>query len=209
MKRTALALALSVLVGIGSAEAQELLTNPGFEDVNTDTNYGDGWSSYGAAGFHAFFGANGHASLFMDNPGNFGGVFQTGIPGVAGMTYQFDLLDVRIESSADANLRFGLEYYQGDDSTAAGAFDIVSIPIPPTGDGLSFSMMGTAPAGTQFIRPIIQFDDVQSTASGQENAFVFGASLTKVPEPAAGLLWAIGMTALLATRRRIRQEVVA
>jgi hypothetical protein len=205
MRRMRFALACALLIVSGPATAQELLTNPGFEDTDTNGSYGDGWGSFGAAGFHAFFGANGHASLFMDNPGNFGGVFQTGIPGAAGMTYQFDLLDVRIEQNAQASLRFGLEYYQGDDATAAGPFDIVSIPIPPTGDGLSYSMTGTAPAGTAFVRPIIQFDNVTSTASSQENAFVFDASLIKIPEPASVVLAGLaGTMSLCFLRRRAR-----
>lgn len=205
MKVAYLALMVAVAVGVSSARGAELLYNPGFEDLDNDTNYGDGWGSYGSAGFHAFFGANGHASLFMDTPGNYGGVFQTGIAATAGTTYQFDLTDIRIESNADANLRFGLEYYLGDDSSAAGPFDMVSIPIPPTGDGLSYSMTGTAPAGTEFVRPIIQFDDVQSTADGQENAFIFDASLTAVPEPTAGLLLVVGLAGLWAARRRGRR----
>lgn len=201
MKVKCLALVLAIVVGVGSAAGQELLYNPGFEDLNTDTAYGDGWGKYGNADFNNFFG-NPHASFFMDNPSNFGGVFQQGIAGGGGMTYQFDLLNVRIEANADANLRFGLEYYELDDSTQAGPADIVSIPLSPTGDGLSFSMMGTAPAGTVWVRPIIQFDDVQSTASEQENAFVFEASLTKVPEPAAALLFVLGLTGLLVMRKR-------
>jgi hypothetical protein len=201
MKFKCLSLVTAVVLFAGASRGAELLYNPGFEDLDMDTNYGDGWGSYGSAGFHAFFGANGHASLFMDNQGNFGGVFQTGIPGSGGTKYQFDLLDVRIEANADANVRFGLEYYLGDDSSAAGPFDLATIPIPPTGDGLSFSMMGVAPAGTQFVRPIIQFDDVQSTADGQENLFVFGASLMAVPEPAAGLLLVVGLFGVFASRR--------
>jgi hypothetical protein len=189
----------------GSATGQELLTNPGFEDTDNNGSYGDGWGSFGAAGFHSFFGpGNGHASLFMDNQGNFGGVFQQGIAGAGGMTYQLDLLDVRIEQNAQANLRFGLEYYQPDDATAAGPFDIVPIPIPPTGDGLSYSMTGTAPAGTAYVRPIVLFDNVTSTATSQENAFVFAASLTKIPEPASLALVAFAgaLTATCLWRRR-------
>lgn len=198
-----LVMVLAFMVGAAYASvspAMELLTNPGFED--TGGGIGEGWGSFGAAGFNDFFGGNGHASLFMDNPGNFGGVFQTGIAATPGSVYQFDLLDVRIEENADANLRFGLEYYQADDATPAGAFDIVPIPHPPTGDGLSFSMTGTAPAGTAFVRPIIQFDDVQSTANGQENAFVFAASLTFVPEPSTALLALGGLSLAGGSRRR-------
>ena len=181
------------------AAGQELLFNPGFEDVDTDGNYGDGWGAFGAAGFHAFFGANGHASLFSDNPGNFGGVFQVGIAGSEGTEYQFDLTDVRLESNIDADYRFGLEYYEGDDATKIGE-DLAAMALSPTGDGLSYSMSGTAPAGTAFIRPIILFDNVVSTADGQENAFIFDASLRVVPAPASASLACLG--ALLVRRRR-------
>ncbi len=195
-------LVFSLMFGMAVAlpmhTSAELLTNPEFED--TGGGVGEGWGSFGAAGFNDFFGGNGHASLFMDNPGNFGGVFQTGIAATPGTEYAFKLVDVRIEENAAANLRFGLEYYQGDDTTAAGPFDIVPISLSPTGDGLMFTMSGVAPAGTAFVRPIVQFDDVTSTASGQENAFIFAASLTVVPEPVSAILAGLGGVMLL--RRR-------
>ncbi|MEM9752699.1 MAG: PEP-CTERM sorting domain-containing protein [Planctomycetota bacterium] len=193
----AVALAVGGVYAVGPAQG-ELLTNPGFEDTDTDGNQGDGWGSFGAAGFNAFFGPNGHASLFMDNPGNSGGVFQTGIAGVAGAEYTFTLTDVRIESNAAADLRFGLEFYQGDDATQIST-NIVPISLAQTGDGLNFTMSGIAPSGTAFVRPIILFDNVTSTAGGQENAFVFEATL--VPEPATAALLGLGGLAML--RRRV------
>lgn len=194
---------ISVLLTIGSfsvASGQELLPNPGFDDLDNSGSFGDGWGSFGAAGFHDFFGGNPHASLFSDNPGNFGGVFHTGIAGTAGQLYQFDLVDVRLEENVDANYRFGLEFYLGDDSTQISA-DLVSMDLSTTGDGLSFSTTATAPAGTVFVRPLVLFDDVQSTAAGQENVFIFTASLTAIPEPASLLLLAGGALAA-AWRRR-------
>lgn len=170
------ALAFGMLLAAAPSRA-ELLVNPGFESG------GAPWGSFGNAGFHNFFGANGHASLFMDNPGNFGGVFQTGIAGNSSLTYTFALTDVRIEANAAANARFGLEYYAANDSTKLGE-TIVSIPLPGVEvNGGMYSMMGTPVAGTSFVRPIILFDNVTSTANGQENLFVFSASLTAVPEP--------------------------
>ena len=190
--------ALALALGAG-AHGQELLVNPGFEDVDLDGNFGDSWGSFGAAGFNAFFGPNGHASLFSDNQGNFGGVFQTGIAGAAGTEYQFELLDVRLEDNIDANYRFGLEFFQGDDSTKIGDV-LVPISLATTGDGLSFSMTAFAPAGTAFVRPIIQYDNVVSTANGQENAFVFEASLTVIPAPS--VVGALGLAGLGLARRR-------
>ena len=190
--------ALVLAVGAG-AHGQELLVNPGFEDVDADGNFGDAWGSFGAAGFNAFFGPNGHASLFSDNVGNFGGVFQVGIAGAAGTEYQFDLLDVRLEDNIAADYRFGLEFYEGDDATKIGDV-IVPISLATTGDSLSFSKTAFAPAGTVFVRPIVQYDNVVSTASGQENAFIFEASLTVVPAPSA--LGVLGLAGLGLARRR-------
>jgi hypothetical protein len=186
--------AVAVLcIGTGSASA-ELLTNPGFETGGT------GWGSFGSAGFHDFFGGDGHASFFSDGNGNWGGVFQSGITGTPGETYQFDLTNVRIESNTNANYRFGLEYYHADDSTKIGeTIDPMSLAV--TGDGLSFSMSATAPNDPllAIIRPIILFDNAVSAGNGQENVFVFEASLT--PEPASLGLCAVGALALLGRRR--------
>ncbi|MEQ9460532.1 MAG: hypothetical protein RIG82_06250 [Phycisphaeraceae bacterium] len=181
------------------ASGQELLTNPTFDGPPV----GDGWGSFGAAGFHSFFGPNGHASLFADNAGNFGGVFQTGIAGSEGTEYLFELLDVRIESSFDASLRFGLEYYDGADSSKLGE-TIVSIDTSTTGDGLSFSMTGTAVPGTVFVRPIVLFDNVNPgyAGQGQANVFVFDSSLTVVPTPTA-LSALVVMAGLMLRRTRM------
>lgn len=173
----------------------ELLSNAGFETGGSD------WGSFGSAGFNEFFGPNGHASLFMDNLGNSGGVFQVGINGAAGVEYTFELTDVRIESNAAANVEFGLEFLAADDNTKLGEL-IVPVPLSQTGDNLSFSMSAISLPGTAFVRPIIKFDNVTSTASGQENIFVFEASLTAVPEPTALTAIAIfGLGAALIRRR--------
>lgn len=185
--------------GVTASAQAELLSNPGFEDVDLNGSQGDGWGSFGAAGFNAFFGPNGHASLFMDNPGNSGGVFQTGVAATPGVEYQFDLLDVRIESNAAATVLFGLEWFASDDATKLGEA-LSPVSLATTGDGLSFSMTATAPSGTAFARPILRFDNVTSTANGQENLFVFDSSLTVVPEPGSAAL--LGLGGLVLARRR-------
>ena len=72
-----------------------------------------------------------------------------------------------------------LEYY-GDDDYNLIADTIVPIDTSTTGDGLSFVMQGTAPAGTTYVRPIVLFDNVVSTATSEESVFIFDSSLVEL-----------------------------
>ena len=218
-----IALAAAVLAAVPSAVfAQELLFNPGFEDLDgvpgTDgqPTYGDGWGSFGAASFNNFFGSaespNGHASLFTDMAGNFGGVFQQGIVGTPGTTYQFSLTDTFVEPRANADLKFGLEFYGGTDDggTQLGVTLVpidLSNPAVNHGGGQVFTMTAAAPAGTTFVRPIFRFDNASAPFTGIDggpNIFVFAASLTgtPVPEPTALFGGGAAVVGLLARRRR-------
>jgi len=196
MKSTCFAVLVSGLLLTSSVNAQELLVNPGFDSA------GAGWGSFGSAGFNNFFGGDEHASLFADNVGNSGGFFQIGIPGVAGQEYLFELSDTRIEAEFDASLRFGLEFYQGDDTTKISE---VLVVIPDPGVEINngvYGMTVVAPVGTAFVRPIALFDTVASSG-GQRNVFVFEASLTAVPEPTTIMLAGLaGVVALCGMRRR-------
>lgn len=188
MAKQLLIFSLAFVVGVVSVAPAnaDLIFNPGFDDLDLDGDLGDGWGAFGNAGFNDFFG-NPHASFFSDSPGNLGGVFQTGISSSASaVSYTFTLDSVRLEENIDANVRFGLEYYAADDTTQIGV-DTVPIDLSTTGDGLSFSMTSIPAAGATFVRPIIQFDNVQSTVNAQENFFVFNATLTatSIPEPSA------------------------
>jgi hypothetical protein len=199
MMRSLLGKGVAALLVTGmlfSVSGAELLPNPGFDDLGGGS-LGEGWGKFGAADFNDFFGGNPHASFFSDNVGNWGGVFYQGIAGAAGVTYQFDLLDVRLEANIDADYYFGLEFFLGDDATQISKVE-QPIPLAVTGDGLSFSMNATAPAGTAFVRPIIRYENTRSTAAGQENAFVFTTSLT--PEPSSLML--LGLASLGLLRRR-------
>ncbi|MEN0019266.1 MAG: hypothetical protein AAF747_00115 [Planctomycetota bacterium] len=197
-------LAVSIAIAgltTSSLAQPELLRDPDFSGTLDGSN--PAWGTFGAAGINDFFNGNAHGSLFSDNPGNFGGIFDAGIAGVAGATYTFTLTDVRIEENFDADLRFGLEFYQTDNSTPSGPFSLSIISdsssTAQTGDGLMFTMTATAPAGTEWVRPIVQFDNVRSTAGGQENVFVFDARLVPTPGTAGVGLLAAGA---LARRRR-------
>ena len=173
---------------VAPAPGDEYLKNPAFDDLNTDGAFGDYWGKYGNADFNEFFGAgNAHASFFADLIGNTGAVYQQAILGTPGNKYQFDLLNVRIETDFDADLYFGLEYYGADDYTKLGE-TVVPIDTSTTGDGLSFSMVGTAVAGTVYVRPIVWFDNVGHDGGTLRDAFVFEASLSE-PAPGVNLIY--------------------
>ncbi len=158
----------------------ELLVNPGFE------NGGNGWSSSGAAGFHDFFGGNGHASLFTDNVDNSGSIFQTGIAAQEGQTFKFILGNTRIEGNADADVQYGLQFWGANEANKIGE-ELLTLELPGMEvNGGVFSMTGTAPSGTQFVRPIALFNNVAGTGS-QRNIFFFDASLVLVPDETGGL----------------------
>jgi hypothetical protein len=150
------------------------------QDDDGDGSFGDFWGNYGNTDFNEFFGpGNPHASFYADTVGNEGGVYQQAILATPGAQYRFVLSDVRLELYFDADLYFGLEYSDDDDFTKLGE-TIVQIDTSTTGDGLSFTMTGTAAAGTVYIRPVILFDNVSSTGGTLRNAFVFECSLTEL-----------------------------
>ncbi|MEZ6319441.1 MAG: hypothetical protein R3B49_11940, partial [Phycisphaerales bacterium] len=63
MHRTLMTLgALALIAGAANAN---LIVNGEFDDTNADTNYGDSWGTYGAAGFANWFpnGTPGHVVL--------------------------------------------------------------------------------------------------------------------------------------------------
>jgi hypothetical protein len=169
----------NTFMSLAPALGQEMLKNPGFEDTDGSGRPGDFWGNWGTTDFNSFWGVNGHASFFADNLTNSGGVYQLGILGTPNARYQFDLADVRIEANWDADLYFGLEYYDAADFTKLGATEVL-IDTSVTGDGLHFTMTGTAPAGTVYVRPYIRFDNVGYAGGSLRNAFVFGATLTEL-----------------------------
>jgi hypothetical protein len=199
MGSIAAAAGLLLTAGLASGGV-ELLTDPEFD-------LGDAaWGRFGAADFNDFFGGNNHASLFADGNGNFGGFFELGIANTEGALYEFSLTDVRIEENFNANFRFGLEFYAADDATKLGETLVTIDTNDPndglvTGDGLSFTMQETGLSGAAIVRPIFLFSDAAPIGSGQQNAFVFSASLTVVPAPAGLGLLGAGL-AVGARRRR-------
>ncbi len=188
------ALATAVLAPSLPASAN-LITNPTFQDVDGDGTFGDGWASFDDATFDNFFGGNGHASFRANAEGNSGGIFQPGIAAGPG-DYRFSLTDNFFEPNFDANFSLGLEYYEADDATFLGS-DITTV----TTLAASIDSFGTAPAGTEIVRPIFRFSDPVVSGSN-DNAFFFNSELVVVPEPASAALLAAGGLLLLRRRRR-------
>ncbi|MEZ6319440.1 MAG: GC-type dockerin domain-anchored protein [Phycisphaerales bacterium] len=139
-----------------------LVKNPGFDDWIGDGTFGDLWYTYGNAGFADFFGngSPGHAVLYADTIGNYGGIFQVGIPAAAGETYQFSI-DLQVEGDWDADLHLAIEFYEADDATQLDAVSQLVSPTPGAGYA-TFSVTATAPAGAAIVRPLVQFDNVLS-----------------------------------------------
>lgn len=165
-----------------------LLKNPLFEeDVNGNGFTNDVWRTFGNAEINTVFGSNTGTSLYADRAGNSGGVYQPSILADPGTNYQFTLPDVRIESAFDARLRYGIEFYAGNDATKISEV-LQTVPSGTTGDGLTFTVSAVAPAGAVFARPIVLFDNVNPAYAGQPqaNAFVFDASLIEVVSATPG-----------------------
>ena len=179
---------LAVALSVPALGVSNIVLNPRFEDLDSNGAYGDFWGNWGATSFNNFFGRP-HASLWGDSIGNSGGVFQGQIPGTAGKSYQFDLLNVRIESSWDATLLVGLEYYDSNDATKLGeTFVTVNTAARVANgqvDGNVISMKGTAVPGTVYVRPVFRFEYVNPEywQQPQANIFVFDTYLSQAALP--------------------------
>jgi hypothetical protein len=136
--------------------------NPGFLDLDADGTFGDGWFSFGAAGFLDFFGSGnpGHGILFGDNIFNVGSVFQLRIPAIEGLEYEVSA-DVQFEVNWDAEARLAVEFYASDDATKLGETVLMLPALETRGEGYKrYRVSGVAPAGTAYVRPIVDYDFV-------------------------------------------------
>ncbi|MEO0515335.1 MAG: hypothetical protein AAF086_08595 [Planctomycetota bacterium] len=166
---TVSALTLVAASGLAFAQPNAVLNqNPGFLDVDSDMMTGDAWGAFGAAGVDLnFFGDGnpGHGTLFADNVGNSGGLFQAGVAGTAGTEYELTI-HIQWEPNWDADTRFGLEFFEADDTTKIGE-SIVDIDELVDVGYRRYDMSAVAPAGTAFVRPVVLFDNAMSAGSGR------------------------------------------
>lgn len=160
----------ALVAASGSVFAAEpspnLTQNPGFLDTDSDAVTGDGWGEFGAALVSLdFFGDGnaGHATLFADNTANVGGIFQTGIPASEGVEYEMTF-KIQWESNWEAATFYSIEFYAADDATKLGesSFEIMEDEDFAGTGYRRYDVRALAPAGTAFVRPVIQFDSVLS-----------------------------------------------
>lgn len=174
-------MAAGVAATVMPAAAQNLIVNPGFDDVDLLGGFGDSWASFGAAGFDNFIpnGNPGHAVLFGDQLGNAGGVFQPGIAAVGGLEYTFDV-EMNYEANWDAAAQMSLEFYAADDATLLGGRTVTLFNRPEQGyDRVALAAL--APAGSAFVRPVVRFSGVGSSGIARA-ATADNASLTAADE---------------------------
>jgi hypothetical protein len=143
------------------------------------------------------------ASLYQDNPGTPGLSYTlTGWAG-AGTSY-IGLTDATVKS------QFQLTFLNGVNTVVGGVIlDLVAAglgtgaPTPPaTGFGYHpFSLSAIAPVGTVTVRAEAIMIDAYNNPAGGDQAFVVDA-FTLVPEPSIISLAMLGLTGVLAFRRR-------
>lgn len=186
-----------------SGPSSDLVSLEGFPVIGIDTNPGD------VAGFlKAFQGtiANGaNVDLYQGVAGTPGqqyrlsGYFGAGINYsglIAATTTQTQLA---IEFDGDNDRSNGFISSAILDVQAAG---LVSGPFPGFGNKL-FSISGTAPAGTAFVRArASMLNGYNPNAGADPSAFIDDFSLTAVPEPATLSMLGLAAVGLIGFRRR-------
>lgn len=174
-----------------------LITNPGFLDLDSDGTFGDSWNSFGVQQFQNFLpNLNpGHATFYSGTSGNTGGVSWATSPAVPGAKYRLSV-DMRVETDWHALARFGVEFL-GPDNTVITQRVIPIYPNHLYPNRFAYtrcSMTAFVPSDVTNIRPRIDYiNSVRQTGNSQrgmlDNAVlavesnkllsIFGASIHK------------------------------
>jgi hypothetical protein len=191
-----------------SAQAQNLLTDPGFESGGVSS----AWSTFNGAAFSQTFARNGTWSMDDNGHGNFGvpGSFET-LPAVAGNAY--DLSGFGLTPTAPgAGTTFGalqITFFSGPNGTGSNLGTVETSPgnalvsneinaSSPTGVWIALDTgTATAPAGAQSLQAFTIVVD-QNAA----NVYFDDLTLTQVPEPSCFALAGISLFGFLLRRRK-------
>jgi len=170
---TLLAIALA-----SSAHALQtsLLANGGFE------NAAAGWTRFGNVEIAEWAKETGSAGLAMQGWiwNGKGGVYQS-VPGNPGLTYTFSVRAKKEPLFQAAKVYVTLEFFAADNVTKAGHDQgTINAATSLTTEWQTFTIQGTAPLGTVYVRPVIRFEGATSgdLGSGKQSCLWDNASLT-------------------------------
>jgi hypothetical protein len=205
-----------------NTQAQNLLTDPGFENQTAAPNPNPtgvpGWATFGGANFFQTPLAH-SGNWVLDTPDNGGGYSVPGAyqvfaatPGetftLSGWIYTPNVLPVAGNDFAILQLSFFAGTPPNNYGGGAGTGPAVGVNVgqPAGGGGVALpegtwtfaSVTATAPAGTGSVGAYA----LDINADANADFYFDDLSLTAVPEPTTFALLGLGATAMLAARRR-------
>lgn len=199
----------AILSAVGlSAQASNLLVDPGFEDPASLTFDGapfiGSWEGFnnGGANTTAYTGVNPRTGtsaldLNLGDPNGFAGAFQQ-VPAFEGAAVTFSGWHALASGAVAGGSEIRIEFVNAVGGEVGRTGNLVPA-LTADGTYVPFTQSGIAPAGTVGARAVYA---IQSFGAGlTQNVFVDDVSLTVVPEPATALLGLLGL-APLARRRR-------
>jgi len=192
----------------GSASAQNVLNNPGFEDPTIDTgsaldnwfrfdNDGAGTTQVSAESTVMPRSGARHIDLSIVGSNQFAGVFQLlGEPVSPGQIVTFTGWHKAVDTPFNATVELKLEW-QGMPNPPQNRVDVLTLGA----DYEQFTHMGVAPAGTTGL--VITYA-ISSFGAGQgdANVFVDDFAASIIPEPSTLGLLSLGALGLAGLRRR-------
>ncbi len=155
--------------------APSLLTNGGFE------NGVAGWTQFGHVEIAQWAKETGTAGATMQGwvLNAEGGFFQD-VSGAPGMTYTFSARAKKEALFQAAKVYVTLEFYTADKVTKAGHNQgTLNVSTLLTTNWQTFTISGTAPLGTVYVRPVIRFEGATSgdLGTGKQACFWDNAEL--------------------------------
>lgn len=152
---------------------RNLAINPGFQDLNHDGKFGDGWDASGQVSFKSDSGTGHSGTVRFDGgtKGNAGEVRGSSIAANPGVLYRLTVTGA-FAAHWHALTQFGLQFIAADHVTILANDDQrIYPPNPGITTDRNYSMTATAPAGTVFMRPVIRFADAAGTGSSRSATF--------------------------------------